>query len=98
LIRQQTRILAGSDEPIIPLVNARLMRRLLPNADLLIYDDGHLGLLTRARVSERGHRLSSAALASAQSARAGWVLCAVVGGSLPELWSPRWRWPRFTVG
>jgi hypothetical protein len=24
------------------------MRRLLPHADLLIYDDGHLGLLTHA--------------------------------------------------
>jgi poly(3-hydroxyalkanoate) depolymerase len=48
LIRQQTLILAGSDDPIIPLVNARIMRRLLPHADLLIYDDGHLGLLTRA--------------------------------------------------
>jgi pimeloyl-ACP methyl ester carboxylesterase len=48
LIRQQTLILAGSDDPIIPLVNARIMRRLLPHADLLIYDDRHLGLLTRA--------------------------------------------------
>jgi poly(3-hydroxyalkanoate) depolymerase len=48
LIRQQTLILAGSDDPIIPLVNARIMRRLLPHAELLIYDDGHLGLLTRA--------------------------------------------------
>ena len=48
MIRQQTLILAGSDDPIIPLVNARIMQRLLPHADLLIYDDGHLGLLTRA--------------------------------------------------
>jgi len=48
MIRQQTLILAGSDDPIIPLVNARIMRRLLPHADLLIYDDGHLGLLTHA--------------------------------------------------
>ena len=48
MIRQRTLILAGADDPIIPLVNARIMRRLLPHADLLIYDDGHLGLLTRA--------------------------------------------------
>ena len=48
LIRQHTLILAGADDPIIPLVNARMMQRLLPHADLLIYDDGHLGLLTRA--------------------------------------------------
>jgi poly(3-hydroxyalkanoate) depolymerase len=48
LIRQQTLILAGANDPIIPLVNARIMLRLLPHAQLLIYDDGHLGLLTRA--------------------------------------------------
>jgi poly(3-hydroxyalkanoate) depolymerase len=48
LIRQPTLILAGADDPIIPLVNARIMQRLLPHADLLIYPDGHLGLLTRA--------------------------------------------------
>src|SRR6185312_4361882 len=48
LIRQQTLILAGADDPIIPLINARVMNRLLPNARLHVYPDGHLGLLTRA--------------------------------------------------
>ena len=48
LLRQPTLILAGSDDPIIPLANARIMARLLPDATLHIYDDGHLGLLTRA--------------------------------------------------
>ncbi len=47
-IRQRTLILAGSDDPIIPLVNARIMRRLLPHATLHVYPDGHLGLITRA--------------------------------------------------
>jgi poly(3-hydroxyalkanoate) depolymerase len=47
-IRQPTLILAGTDDPIIPLVNARLMHRLLPNATLHTYDDGHLGLVTQA--------------------------------------------------
>ena len=47
-LRQPTLILAGSDDPIIPLVNARIMTRLLPDATLHIYDDGHLGLLTQA--------------------------------------------------
>jgi pimeloyl-ACP methyl ester carboxylesterase len=46
LIRQSTLILAGNDDPIIPLVNARIMRALLPNASLHVFDDGHLGLLT----------------------------------------------------
>ena len=48
LIRQPTLILAGNDDPIIPLVNARIMRALLPNASLHVFDDGHLGLLTSA--------------------------------------------------
>ena len=48
LIRQPTLILAGNDDPIIPLANARIMRALLPDATLHVYDDGHLGLLTSA--------------------------------------------------
>jgi poly(3-hydroxyalkanoate) depolymerase len=48
LIRQPTLILAGNDDPIIPLVNARIMRALLPKASLQVFDDGHLGLLTSA--------------------------------------------------
>ena len=47
-IRQQTLILAGTDDPIIPIVNAKIMRRLLPHARLYAYDDGHLGLVTSA--------------------------------------------------
>ncbi len=48
-VRQQTLILAGSDDPIIPLVNARIMRALLPHGTLHVYDDGHLGLVTSAQ-------------------------------------------------
>lgn len=48
LIRQPALILAGNDDPLIPLVNARVMRALLPDATLYVYDDGHLGLLTSA--------------------------------------------------
>ena len=48
LIRQPTLVLAGADDPIIPLINARIMTRLLPAAELHVYDDGHLGILTRA--------------------------------------------------
>lgn len=47
-IRQPILILAGSDDPIIPLVNARIMHRLLPHSVLHVYDDGHLGLVTKA--------------------------------------------------
>ncbi len=48
LVRQPTLILAGNDDPLIPLVNARIMHTLLPHATLHVYDDGHLGLLTSA--------------------------------------------------
>lgn len=48
LVRQPTLILAGRDDPIIPLVNARILRLLLPDATLHVYDDGHLGLVTAA--------------------------------------------------
>jgi poly(3-hydroxyalkanoate) depolymerase len=48
LIRQPTLLLAGRDDPIIPMVNARLMQRLLHDARLHVYDDGHLGLVTSA--------------------------------------------------
>jgi poly(3-hydroxyalkanoate) depolymerase len=47
-IRQPTLLLAGRDDPLIPLVNARIMHRLLPHATLHAYDDGHLGLVTQA--------------------------------------------------
>ena len=48
LIRQPTLILAGNDDPIIPLANAKIMRALLPHGTLHVYDDGHLGLVTSA--------------------------------------------------
>nr|WP_218881060.1 poly(3-hydroxyalkanoate) depolymerase [Kineosphaera limosa] len=49
LIRQQALILAGVDDPLIPVANARLMHTLLPHARLHLYDDGHLGLITSAQ-------------------------------------------------
>lgn len=49
-VRQPTLILAGDDDPIIPLVNARIMTRLIPHARLHVYADGHLGLVTSADV------------------------------------------------
>ena len=48
LIRQPTLILAGIDDPLIPLINARIMHALLPHSALHVYNDGHLGLITAA--------------------------------------------------
>ncbi len=43
-LRPPTLILAGHDDPIIPLVNARIMHRLIPRSRLHIYPGGHLEL------------------------------------------------------
>ncbi|MFD6156961.1 alpha/beta fold hydrolase [Nocardia sp. NPDC060256] len=48
LIRQQTLIVAGRDDPIIPIVNARIMHRLLPHSTLHLHDGGHVDLITNA--------------------------------------------------
>ena len=69
LIRQPTLILAGNDDPLIPLVNARILHTLLPNATLYVYDDGHLGLLTSA--DELGPRVSRF-LTSQNGGNASW--------------------------
>jgi poly(3-hydroxyalkanoate) depolymerase len=48
LIRQPTLILAGDDDPIVPVVNARIMARLIPEAQLHVYGGGHIALITEA--------------------------------------------------
>lgn len=48
-IQQPTLVLAGRDDPLVPLINARLHAWLLPRARLHVIDDGHLFLLTRAQ-------------------------------------------------
>ena len=48
LLRQPTLVLGGDDDPIIPLVNARMLARLIPRARLHVYRGGHLGILTEA--------------------------------------------------
>jgi poly(3-hydroxyalkanoate) depolymerase len=48
LLRQRTLVMSGDDDPIIPLANARLMRRLIPDSRLHVYPGGHLGLVTEA--------------------------------------------------
>jgi poly(3-hydroxyalkanoate) depolymerase len=48
LLRQPTLIVSGDDDPIIPLANARLMHRLIPQSTLHVFHGGHLGLVTEA--------------------------------------------------
>jgi len=48
-LQQPTLILHGDDDPLVPLVNAKIMHRLIPHAKLYIFHDGHLGLGTSAQ-------------------------------------------------
>ena len=48
-IRHPTLVLAGNDDPLVPLINARLHAWLLHDARLHVFDDGHLFLLTKAQ-------------------------------------------------
>jgi poly(3-hydroxyalkanoate) depolymerase len=48
LIRQPTLLVMGDDDPIIPVVNARIMARLIPDARLHLYPGGHIALITEA--------------------------------------------------
>lgn len=46
-LKQETLVMAGEDDPIIPLVNAQIMADRIPNATLESFDCGHLFMLTR---------------------------------------------------
>ncbi len=48
LLRQDTLLLFGTDDPIIPVVNGRIFHRLLPHSTLVLYDGGHLDVVLRA--------------------------------------------------
>ena len=47
-VRQPALIVAGTDDPIVPIVNARIMNRLLPHSSLYVHDGGHIDLVTNA--------------------------------------------------
>jgi pimeloyl-ACP methyl ester carboxylesterase len=38
--------MSGTDDPLIPEANARLLARLIPNAELELVVDGHLFIVT----------------------------------------------------
>ncbi|MFC9556653.1 poly(3-hydroxyalkanoate) depolymerase [Rhodococcus sp. NPDC056960] len=47
-IRQQTLLVAGTDDPIVPVINARIMNQLLPHATMHLHSGGHIDLVTNA--------------------------------------------------
>jgi poly(3-hydroxyoctanoate) depolymerase len=51
LVRQQTLILAGDDDPLVPLANAKLMAFLIPRSQVRVLQDGHLFLFSRGAES-----------------------------------------------
>ena len=48
-LRQPTLVLMGRDDPLVPVVNGRILTHLIPNARLEIVDDGHLFMVTRPK-------------------------------------------------
>jgi poly(3-hydroxyalkanoate) depolymerase len=52
-LRQPTLIMAGRDDPLVPLANAKLMHSLIPRSELKIFDCGHMFLMTRGAASAR---------------------------------------------
>jgi poly(3-hydroxyalkanoate) depolymerase len=47
-VRQRTLIVQGTDDPIIPVINARIMNALLPHSRLLLHPGGHIDLVHNA--------------------------------------------------
>jgi poly(3-hydroxyalkanoate) depolymerase len=45
---QPTLVMHGDDDPIVPLINARILAALIRKAELYVVDDGHLFLVSRA--------------------------------------------------
>ena len=41
-LRQPTLVMMGADDPIVPIVNGRILATLIPNARLVSIADGHL--------------------------------------------------------
>jgi poly(3-hydroxyalkanoate) depolymerase len=53
LLRQPTLVMAGSDDPLVPMINAKMLNSLIPNSRLEVIDDGHLFLVTKPNESAR---------------------------------------------
>jgi len=48
LLHQPVLVMGGDDDPIVPLVNAKVLARLIPDSRLHVYHGGHLGILTES--------------------------------------------------
>ncbi len=53
LLKQPVLIMAGNDDPVIPLINAQIMSKLIRNCRLHVVEDGHLFLVSDPAGSSR---------------------------------------------
>jgi poly(3-hydroxyalkanoate) depolymerase len=51
LLPQPTLVMAGTDDPLVPVINGKILAKLIPDARLVTLDDGHLFLVTSADAS-----------------------------------------------
>jgi poly(3-hydroxyalkanoate) depolymerase len=51
LLQQPALVMAGTDDPLVPAINGRILAGLIPRARLVMIEDGHLFLITSARKS-----------------------------------------------
>jgi poly(3-hydroxyalkanoate) depolymerase len=49
LLKQPTLIMHGIDDPIVPLINAKILSILIRRAELQVIDDGHLFVISKAK-------------------------------------------------
>ena len=47
--RQPTLILSGNDDPLVPMINAKMMHQMISKSRLEVIDDGHLFMVTKPR-------------------------------------------------
>jgi poly(3-hydroxyalkanoate) depolymerase len=53
LLAQPTLVMAGTDDPIVPIANGRILTKLIPDARMVTINDGHLFLITSAKQSAK---------------------------------------------
>jgi poly(3-hydroxyalkanoate) depolymerase len=51
LLLQPALVMAGTDDPLVPAINGRILAGLIPKARLVTLDDGHLFLITSAEAA-----------------------------------------------
>jgi pimeloyl-ACP methyl ester carboxylesterase len=52
-IVQPTLVVMGTDDPIVPIVNGKLLASMIPKARLFTIDDGHLFVVTHPAATAR---------------------------------------------